>query len=101
MVGQESKEMPSDAVGAVGSVTESYVNGESLKTVNGLGLDCPEPLMLLRKCVRDSASGQLIALLSDDPVSLRDVPAFCEFMHHELVALPDEKHPHRFLVRKG
>lgn len=72
-----------------------------IKSVNGLGLSCPEPLMLLRKCVRESDSGQLIELLSDDPVSLRDVPAFCSFMSHELVALPDNEHPHRFLIRKG
>ncbi len=70
-------------------------------TVNGLGLSCPEPLMLLRKRVRESKSGDLIELLSDDPVSLRDVPAFCEFMHHALVSLPDAEHPHRFLIRKG
>lgn len=70
-------------------------------TVDGLGLSCPEPLMLLRKQVRASKSGDLIALLSDDPVSLRDVPAFCDFMHHTLVSLPDAQHPHRFLIRKG
>ena len=70
-------------------------------SINGLGLTCPEPLMLLRKCVRESNSGDLLPLFSDDPVSLRDVPAFCEFMHHPLVSLPDAEHPHRFLIRKG
>ena len=69
--------------------------------VDGMGLSCPEPLMLLRKCIRESAAGQLIELRSDDPVSLRDVPAFCSFMDHELVSMPDEEHPHRFLIRKG
>lgn len=71
------------------------------KEVDGLGLDCPEPLMLLRKSVKDSAVGDLIALYSDDPVSLRDVPAFCDFMGHELVSMPDAEHPHRFVIRKG
>lgn len=70
-------------------------------TVNGLGLSCPEPLMMLRKAVREASCGQIIELLSDDPVSLRDVPAFCSFMSHELLSLPDESHPHRFLIRKG
>ena len=76
-------------------------SAEISATVDGLGLSCPEPLMLLRKQVRASKSGDLIALLSDDPVSLRDVPAFCDFMHHTLVSLPDAQHPHRFLIRKG
>lgn len=69
--------------------------------VDGMGLECPEPLMLLRKCVREAKEGQLIALLSEDPVSLRDVPAYCEFMHHTLVSMPSPEHPHRYLIRKG
>lgn len=83
------------------TATQTAQSAEPIKEVNGLGLDCPEPLMLLRKCVRESKAGELIALYSDDPVSLRDVPAFCDFMHHELISLPDAKHPHRFLIRKG
>lgn len=77
------------------------MENESVITVDGRGLTCPEPLMLLRKYVRTSEVGQLIELISEDPVSLRDVPAYCEFMNHELVAMPDKEHPHRFLIRKG
>lgn len=74
---------------------------ENIKEVNCLGLSCPEPLMLLRKCIRESLDGQLIELLSDDPVSLRDVPAFCDFMSHTLLRMPDSEHPHSFLIKKG
>lgn len=77
------------------------MDNESVITVDGSGLTCPEPLMLLRKCVRSCEKGQLIELISEDPVSLRDVPAYCEFMNHELVAMPDEEHPARYLIRKG
>lgn len=69
--------------------------------VDASGLECPEPLMLLRKCIRETQNNQLIELISEDPVSLRDVPAFCNFMHHTLVSLPTNDHPHSFLVRKG
>lgn len=93
----------SNVAGSAESSTEgnAEIGAEVSATVDGLGLSCPEPLMLLRKQVRASKSGDLIALLSDDPVSLRDVPAFCDFMHHTLVSLPDAQHPHRFLIRKG
>ena len=64
------------------------------------GMCCPEPLTLLRNAIRKAESGQVVELLSDDPVSLRDVPAFCKFMQHELLRLPDEEHPHSFLVKK-
>ena len=93
----------SNVAGSAEGSTEGNADdsAEISATVDGLGLSCPEPLMLLRKQVRASKSGDLIALLSDDPVSLRDVPAFCDFMHHTLVSLPDAQHPHRFLIRKG
>ena len=93
----------SNVAGSAEGSTEvnAEIGAEISATVDGLGLSCPEPLMLLRKQVRASKSGDLIALLSDDPVSLRDVPAFCDFMHHTLVSLPDAQHPHRFLIRKG
>lgn len=96
--------MPKETVTVPAPDLNSTEQDATLKvssTVNGLGLSCPEPLMLLRQRVRASKSGDLIELLSDDPVSLRDVPAFCDFMHHTLVSLPDAAHPHRFLIRKG
>ena len=39
------------------------------------GKCCPEPLTELRNAVRKGQPGQLFELLSDDPVSLRDIPA--------------------------
>lgn len=64
------------------------------------GLCCPEPLTLLRNAVRAAQPGQEIELLSDDPVSLRDIPAFCKFMKHTLVSMPNEKNPYLFIVKK-
>jgi tRNA 2-thiouridine synthesizing protein A len=65
------------------------------------GQCCPEPLTMLRNTIRKAQAGQIVELLSDDPVSLRDVPAFCKFMKHELLSLPDEENKNRFLVKKG
>lgn len=66
------------------------------------GLCCPEPLTILRNAVRAGLPGQIFELLSDDPVSLRDIPAFCKFMNHTLVSLPDEKiHVFSSLKRKN
>lgn len=76
-------------------------NSPNIKVVDGLGLSCPEPMMLLRKCIRNSEDGQLIKFLSDDPVSLREVPAYCDFMSHTLISMPDAEHPHCFMLKKG
>ena len=64
------------------------------------GMCCPEPLTLLRNAVRKAPDGQVFHLLSDDPVSLRDVPAFCKFMKHELLAMPNSENPNLFIVKK-
>ena len=48
--------------------------------IDCIGLRCPEPLTLLRNQIRKANEGQIFHLLSDDPVSLRDIPSFCKFM---------------------
>lgn len=65
------------------------------------GLRCPEPLTLLRNQIRKANEGQIFHLLSDDPVSLRDIPSFCKFMEHTLVSMPDKANPHLFVIKKG
>ena len=64
------------------------------------GLSCPEPLMMLRNAIRNAEEGQIIEIISEDPVSLRDIPAFCNFMHHTLLSMPDKEHPNLFIVKK-
>lgn len=64
------------------------------------GMCCPEPLTLLRNAIRKAPIGQIVELISDDPVSLRDIPAFCKFMNHELVSLPTEDKPNTFVIKK-
>lgn len=72
---------------------------ETIK-LNCLGMTCPEPLTLLRNTVRHAAPGQVIEILSDDPVSLRDIPAFCKYMHHTLVKQPKTKNDYLFIIKK-
>ena len=39
--------------------------------------------------------------LYDDPATTRDIPGFCTFMEHELVAKETDSLPYRYLLRKG
>ncbi len=48
------------------------------------GLKCPDPLILVRKAVREASSQDIIEVVSDDIVSKRDIPAFCNFMGHSI-----------------
>ena len=63
-------------------------------TLDALGLRCPEPVMMVRKTVRNMQPGETLLIIADDP-------GFCTFMEHELVAKETDGLPYRYLIRKG
>ncbi len=70
-------------------------------SLDALGLRCPEPVMMVRKTVRKMADGETLLITADDPSTTRDIPSFCRFMDHALVASETEQAPYRYLIRKG
>lgn len=70
-------------------------------TLDAQGLRCPEPVMMVRKTVRAMASGQTLLVIADDPATTRDIPGFCRYMEHTLVAQMTDHPPYRYLLRKG
>ena len=70
-------------------------------TLAALGLRCPEPVMMVRKTVRTMPVGETLLIIADDPATTRDIPGFCRFMEHELVAQETEALPYRYLIRKS
>lgn len=59
------------------------------------GLRCPEPVMMLHRQMRAMQKGETVRVLATDPATQRDIPQFCEFLHHDLVAqtqIDDEFH---------
>ena len=71
------------------------------KTLDALGLRGPEPVMMVRKTVRHMDDGQTLLIIADDPATTRDIPGFCRFMDHQLIAQETEQAPYRYLLRKG
>lgn len=71
------------------------------QTLDALGLRCPEPVMMVRKTVRGMQAGETLLIVADDPATTRDIPGFCTFMEHELVAKETDSLPYRYLLRKG
>lgn len=66
------------------------------------GLNCPEPVMMLHAEVRKLAVGECLSVLATDPSTQRDIPKFCNFLGHELLAQearPDGEY--YYLIRKG
>jgi len=66
-----------------------------------LGLRCPEPVMMVRLNIRKIAVGETLLVSTDDPSTTRDIPSFCRFMEHELVAMQIKKTPFQFLIKKS
>lgn len=66
-----------------------------------LGLRCPEPVMLIRAKVRKMEEGETLLVIADDPATTRDIPSFCRFMDHQLLAQQTETTPYHYLIQKG
>ena len=57
--------------------------------VDCLGLACPLPLIRLAKAVAGAEVGGELALLTDDPGALVDIPVWCRLKDHELLGRHD------------
>lgn len=73
---------------------------DSALVLDATGLFCPEPVMLLHNKIRDIEAGQLLRLLATDPSTGRDVPKFCHFLGHELLASSESNGSFTYLIRK-
>ncbi|AKZ65668.1 sulfurtransferase TusA [Candidatus Palibaumannia cicadellinicola] len=71
------------------------------KIIDTRGLRCPEPIMILRNTVRNMYEGHVLLMITDDPSTIRDVPSFCRFMEHTLLAQVTKKLPYYYLLRKN
>ena len=69
--------------------------------LDATGLYCPEPVMLLHNKIRDIAVGETVQVLATDPSTERDIPKFCAFLGHELVAQEEVEGEYRYLLRKA
>ncbi len=69
-------------------------------SLDASGLFCPEPVMLLHNHIRDMADGEVVEVIATDPSTTRDVPKFCHFLGHQLVAQEQTGDRYLYYVRK-
>lgn len=69
--------------------------------LDALGLRCPEPVMMVRLKIRQMQEGDTLLVIADDPSTTRDIPSFCRFMEHTLVASSIENKPYKYVIKKG
>ncbi|USD37606.1 MULTISPECIES: sulfurtransferase TusA [Ferrimonas] len=74
---------------------------DATHTLDAIGLRCPEPVMMVRKTVRKMEQGDTLLITADDPSTTRDIPSFCRFMDHTLLASQVDNAPYQYLIQKG
>lgn len=71
------------------------------RVLDTCGLRCPEPLMLIRKNMRQLGVGDILHIIADDPATTRDIPVFCRHMEHQLLDAQLLISPFHYWIKKS
>lgn len=70
------------------------------KTLDCIGLYCPEPVFRTREDISTVQVGQILEVLADDPASESDIRSWAKHAGHELVSAERTDGGFRFLIRR-
>jgi len=73
---------------------------KSTKTLDCLGLYCPEPVYRTRMELDDMKIGEILEVLADDPAAEADIRALTKNLGQELLSVTNEGNTVRFLIKK-
>jgi len=73
----------------------------TLHELDTRGLNCPLPILRLKKALNALAGGDELRMTSTDPGSVKDVESFCKQAGHQLVEAAQQGADFVFRVRKG
>ena len=71
------------------------------KTLDCVGLYCPQPLFQTRDALNEIAVGEVLEILADDPAAESDLKRFCKRTGHELLGVESlGDGTQKFLIRR-
>ena len=70
------------------------------RTLDCIGLYCPEPVFRTRQELDKLTIGQVLELIADDPASEADIPSLVKRTGHQLLEVWKEGNQIHFLIRK-
>jgi TusA-related sulfurtransferase len=70
------------------------------KTIDCVGLYCPEPVFRTREEISSISLGQVLEVLADDPASESDIRSWAKHAGHELISIEKVEGGFRFLIRR-
>lgn len=65
------------------------------------GLDCPLPVLRLKKVIGELPAGATLEVRATDPGAVEDFRAFCRSAGHQLVEWSEREGVLTFRIRKG
>ncbi len=70
------------------------------KTLDCLGLYCPEPVFRTRQEIDELELNQVLEVIADDPASEEDIPRLIKNIGQEVACLTSENDEFHFLIKK-
>ncbi len=71
------------------------------KTLDCIGLFCPEPLFQTREQMDSIEVGKVLEVLADDPAAEEDIKRFVKRTGHEIIKFEKQEDHIRFLIKKS
>lgn len=65
------------------------------------GMACPLPLLKTKQTLHKAEPGDEFVVLSDDPGSAKDIPAFLQQSEHQLIESKEEQGVWYFTIRRA
>ena len=73
---------------------------EPKKTLDCIGLFCPQPLFQTRENIDSLEVGEILEVLADDPAAEEDLKRFAKRTGHEIVKFEKREDGMRFLIKR-
>ncbi len=69
--------------------------------VDASGLNCPLPLLRLKKAMMELTSGEVVKIIATDPAAHLDIGVYAEQTGHTILQATKQGGVQVFLIRKG
>jgi TusA-related sulfurtransferase len=70
------------------------------RTLNSLGMFCPEPVIKTREELNKMQINQVLEVLANDPAAEADIRSLVKHLHQDLLSVTAEQNFTRILIKK-
>jgi tRNA 2-thiouridine synthesizing protein A len=74
---------------------------ETHQTLDARGLNCPLPILKTKRTLAGMQAGEVLAITSTDPGSVKDLDSFCSQTGHQMLSSQQNDGEFHFRIRKA